>query len=195
MWKDRYGYALVLAVVLITSLCIGRCVGATIHSKFGATATVGEKYAAQFQALVDGLEAQGARIRFMGGTRRGRCATASKHPCGMALDVCQLSRGRVDSRCHLPDRHSVSEIARKHGLFSGGDWCSSDYGHFEAGGSTACHQRGSGKYAKVHFDTSRHRHSHASLGATSSPPSSRPQVPPSSVVVRASRSDAGASAY
>jgi hypothetical protein len=80
-------------------------------------------------------------IKFMGGIRRGRCSRSSKHPCGMALDVCQLGRGSVDPRCSLPGRSEMSAIARRHDLFSGGDWCSSDYGHVEAGGSTACGHR------------------------------------------------------
>jgi hypothetical protein len=65
-----------------------------------------------------------------------------------------LGRGRVDSRCHLPARRAVSDLAHKHNLFSGGDWCASDYGHFEAGGSTACGQRSGGRREK-------HRHRYA----------------------------------
>jgi hypothetical protein len=49
------------------------------------------------------------------------------------LDICQLSRGRVDSRCHLPGRQAVAAIANRHGLFEGGQWCHSDYGHAQVG--------------------------------------------------------------
>src|SRR5512146_2064153 len=67
---------------------------ATIRSKHtGATARVDSRYAAEFQSYIDDLEAHGAVIRFMGGFRRGHCANASLHPCGRALDVCQLARG------------------------------------------------------------------------------------------------------
>ncbi|MGB8555920.1 MAG: hypothetical protein WCD73_21600, partial [Pseudolabrys sp.] len=41
-----------------------------------------------------------------------------------ALDVCQLRRGVVDRRCNLPGRVTLG-----HGLFEGGRWCNSDYGH------------------------------------------------------------------
>src|SRR5580698_5521963 len=126
---------LVVATVLVAA---GAAQAGNVSSRAGATATVGASYAGEFQALIRDLEAAGASIKFMGGIRAGRCATSSKHPCGMALDVCQLSRGVVDSRCHLPGAKALSEIARRHGLFSGGDWCNSDYGHVEAGGSTAC---------------------------------------------------------
>jgi hypothetical protein len=71
-------------------------------SKTGARASVLRRYAAAFQGYVDELEANGAIIRFMGGIRPGRCASRSLHPCGMALDICQMARGRVDRRCRLP---------------------------------------------------------------------------------------------
>jgi hypothetical protein len=117
---------------------IGQTRAETVTSHYGARASVSPKYAARFQGLIRDLEAHGAAIRFMGGYRSGVCGQASKHPCGMALDICQLSRGVVDRACHLPGRREVSAIASRHRLFSGGDWCSSDYGHFEAGGSVAC---------------------------------------------------------
>ena len=107
--------------------------GVVRSSKTGATARVGVAHAAKFQAYIDDLEAGGASIRFMGGIRRGRCANSSMHPCGRALDICQLSRGRVDSRCHLPGRQAVAAIANRHGLFEGGQWCHSDYGHAQVG--------------------------------------------------------------
>src|SRR5207342_511082 len=100
--------------------------GTVVSKKTGATARVGVAYAATFQAYIDDLESQGAEIRFMGGIRPGHCGVASLHPCGRALDVCQLSRGRVDRRCHLPARDALARVASAHGLFEGGLWCHSD---------------------------------------------------------------------
>jgi hypothetical protein len=92
--------------------------------------TVGIAYAARFQAYIDDLENNhGVRVLFMGGIRPGRCSPASEHPCGKALDVCQLARGVVDRRCNLPNRVALGRIAAAHGLFEGGRWCNSDYGH------------------------------------------------------------------
>ena len=104
--------------------------GVIISSKTGARARVGVRYAERFQAYIDDLENnRGARVLFMGGTRPGHCSTSSQHPCGKALDVCQLRRGVVDPRCHLPGPGALAEIAASHGLFEGGRWCNSDYGH------------------------------------------------------------------
>jgi len=112
----------------------GNTAGVIISSKTGARARVGVAYAARFQAYIDDLENNhGARILFMGGIRPGRCSVASEHPCGKALDVCQLRRGAVDPRCNLPGRAALGQIAAAHGLFEGGRWCDSDYGHAQIG--------------------------------------------------------------
>jgi len=104
--------------------------GIVVSSKTGARARVGIAYAARFQAYINDLEKNyGARVLFMGGIRPGRCLPESQHPCGKALDVCQLGWGRVDQRCNLPDRVTLGRIAAAHGLFEGGRWCHSDYGH------------------------------------------------------------------
>ena len=104
--------------------------GIVVSAKTGARARVGVAYAARFQAYIDDLEKNyGARVLFMGGIRRGQCSIASEHPCGKALDVCQLRRGVVDPRCNLPGRVTLGRIAAGHGLFEGGRWCNSDYGH------------------------------------------------------------------
>ena len=104
--------------------------GIIISSKTGARTRVGVAYAARFQAYIDDLEKNyGARILFMGGLRPGRCSIFGEHPCGKALDVCQLRRGVVDPRCNLPARVALGRIAASHGLFEGGRWCDSDYGH------------------------------------------------------------------
>lgn len=107
-----------------------RAAGIVLSRKTGARARVGVAYAARFQAYIDDLETNhGARILFMGGIRPGRCSPSSEHPCGKALDVCQLSRGVVDRRCNLPARVTLGQVAAAHGLFEGGRWCNSDYGH------------------------------------------------------------------
>ena len=107
-----------------------RVAGMVMSRKTGARARVGVTYAARFQAYIDDLETNhGARVLFMGGIRPGRCAPSSEHPCGKALDVCQLRRGVVDGRCNLPGRVTLGQIAAAHGLFEGGRWCNSDYGH------------------------------------------------------------------
>jgi hypothetical protein len=104
--------------------------GVIMSRKTGARARVGVAYAARFQAYVDDLETNhGARVLFMGGIRPGRCSPSSEHPCGKALDVCQRRRGVVDPRCNLPGRVTLGRIAASHGLFEGGLWCNSDYGH------------------------------------------------------------------
>src|SRR5262245_33239922 len=117
----------------------GNAAGFVISSKTGARARVGSKYAARFQAYIDDLENNhGAHILFMGGIRPGSCSRASEHPCGKALDVCQLRRGVVDRRCKLPERAALGQIAAAHGLFEGGRWCNSDYGHAQVDVTPAC---------------------------------------------------------
>jgi hypothetical protein len=106
--------------------------GVVVSSKTGARARVGIAYAARFQAYINDLEKNyGARVLFMGGIRPGRCLPESQHPCGKALDVCQVGWGKVDPRCNLPDRVTLGRIAAAHGLFEGGRWCHSDYGHVQ----------------------------------------------------------------
>jgi hypothetical protein len=116
----------------------GNTAGVVISHKTGARARVGVAYAARFQAYIDDLENNhGARVLFMNGIRPGRCAPASEHPCGKALDVCQRRRGVVDPRCNLPGRVALGQIAGAHGLFEGGRWCNSDYSHAQVGVTAA----------------------------------------------------------
>lgn len=112
--------------------------GVVRSHKTGATAAVSPRYASIFQSYVDDLETRGAAVRFMGGYRKGSCGSGSQHPCGMALDICQFSRGVVDPRCNLPHRQEMASIAAAHGLFEGGLWCHSDYGHAQIGESARC---------------------------------------------------------
>jgi len=117
----------------------GNAAGFVISSRTGARARVGIRYAARFQAYIDDLENNhGARVLFMGGVRPGSCSPSSEHPCGKALDVCQLRRGVVDPRCKLPARAELGRIAASHGLFEGGRWCNSDYGHAQVDATRAC---------------------------------------------------------
>ena len=120
-----------------------KAIGVIISLKTGAKARVGISYAARFQAYIDDLENNhGARVLFMNGIRPGHCSPASEHPCGRALDVCQRARGVVDPRCNLPGRVALGQIAAAHGLFEGGRWCNSDYGHAQVGvTAAACSDR------------------------------------------------------
>lgn len=99
--------------------------------KTGATARVSPRFAPIAQAVVDAMEAAGATIKFMGGYRPGPCSPASLHPCGLAIDLCQLARGVVDRRCNMPSRSAENAIARANGAFSGGEWCNQDRGHIQ----------------------------------------------------------------
>jgi hypothetical protein len=121
----------------------GNSAGVVMSRKTNARARVGIAYAARFQTYIDDLESNyGARVLFMGGIRRGRCSVSSEHPCGKALDVCQLRRGVVDPRCKLPSRIMLGQIAAAHGIFEGGRWCNSDYGHAQVGvTASACGDR------------------------------------------------------
>lgn len=117
-------------------------IGIVISRKTGARARVAATYAARFQAYIDDLETNyGSRVLFMGGIRPGRCSRSSEHPCGKALDVCQHRRGVVDRRCNLPGRAALGKIAASHGLFEGGRWCNSDYGHVQVDVTAACGER------------------------------------------------------
>lgn len=105
--------------------------------KTGATAKVSCEHQAKFQGYIDEIDANGGSVRFMGGIRKGKCSNRHMHPCGRALDVCQLGRGIVDKRCNLPPRRALAVIAQRHGLFEGGRWCKHDYGHAQVGISAA----------------------------------------------------------
>lgn len=131
--------------------------GIVISHKTGATARVAVSFAAKAQAVVDDLEQNhGAVIRFMGGYRRGRCASWSLHPCGLAIDLCQTARGRVDPRCHMPSRSVEIQVARAHSAYSGGVWCNQDRGHIQSRETAA--SCGQTLYSAVAtFKSKRHR--------------------------------------
>lgn len=116
-----------------------------VSRKTGATACVGARHRARFQAYVDDVEAQGAAIHYMGGAREGHCSPASQHACegGAALDLCQDRRGHVSAAraCKLPRPPQLAAIAARHGLFEGGLWCNGDYGHAQVRPSRPCRSR------------------------------------------------------
>ena len=152
---------------------VERAIGSGVirSHKTGATAHVSSRAAPAMQAMLDDLEHNhGATIRFVGGIRAGRCSLGSQHPCGWAMDVCQLSRGVVDPRCNLPAPAEFHRIARAHGLYEGAVWCNTDYGHVQfkdsGGCNIAAHGRGgvklatlTGKMVNVQ-DNSARRHRH-----------------------------------
>ncbi len=111
-----------------------------VSKKTGAKAQVGSDNASAMQAYVDDLESAGGIVILMHGWRKERCAPPRhKHACGGALDVCQTARDVVMAKCHLPPRASMIALAARHGLTEGGQWCSGDRGHVEAGASAgAC---------------------------------------------------------
>lgn len=146
----RVFLAAILTLLPLIAAAVPAEAGNVVSRKTGASATVGARYVAQFQAYIDELEARGAVIRFMGGIRRGRCSARHMHPCGRALDVCQRRRDRVDPRCRLPSRRVIAVIARRHGLFEGGQWCHGDYGHAQAGVSApSCETRLAHRHHRV----------------------------------------------
>lgn len=102
---------------------------ATVRSSSGATAEVSPTYAHSFQCLVSALDREGYRIDFMGGYRRHGSVPGSLHPSGGALDINQLSRGRVTR----PLPRDATTLARSCGLLHGAVWRHQDQGHFQAG--------------------------------------------------------------
>lgn len=131
--------------------------GIVRSAKTGATAHVAARFAAKAQAVIDDLEQHyGATIKFMGGYRPGPCASWSLHPCGLAIDLCQLGRGVVDPRCHMPSRAIEIEVARRHGAWSGGEWCNQDRGHIQAEETAA--RCGHNLYAAVSEFKAKRRH-------------------------------------
>lgn len=147
------------AVVLCLALMPDVAKGETITSRAGARTEVAASAAPKFRALIRELEAHGAVIAFMGGYRGTRplfgCRQDNKHRCGLALDVCQLTRGVVAHGqvwhgrrwpdCHMPGPAVENAIAAKVGLFHGARWCDGDRGHFEDGWSAACGESWAGR--------------------------------------------------
>lgn len=99
----------------------------TVKSRSGATAQVAPHAAAKLQCVIDGIEAAGGTIQFMGGWRAKGTIEQSKHPRGEALDINQYARNVV--RPGLPKHTSL--IAAKCGVLHGAVWRNADAGHFE----------------------------------------------------------------
>lgn len=115
--------------------------GLVVSRKTGAKTHVSSEYAGRFQALVDALEADGATIYTLGGLRGGHCSDGQQHACGKAMDVCQVSYGRVLAKCRLPSGTRLAQIARSVNLQSASEWCNPDTGHFQVT-PTGCHVDG-----------------------------------------------------
>jgi len=118
-------------ILLLSTTCV---FGAEVKSKSGAKTQVASSAAAKFQEFIDWLDEHGYPIKFMGGIRRGRCGLASLHPCGKAIDINQVARGRV-IRAYPP---GTAAKAASLGIVSGGSWCHSDLGHWQIGGWSGC---------------------------------------------------------
>jgi len=119
-------------IVLLLSTTLASA--AEVRSKSGARTSVSSTYASKFQALISWLDSQGYPIKFLGGVRRGSCSQRSLHPCGKAIDINQVARGRVIKK--FPP--GTDAYARSLGLVSGSGWCNQDTGHFQVGGWSGC---------------------------------------------------------
>ena len=121
---------------------------ATVRSANGGVAHVAALAVAKFQALIDRLEAEGAKVFYMGGWRPGRCSLGRQHPCGWALDVCQDYRGHVSGAkdCNLPKPAEFHQIVRSLGLYDGSVWCNGDYGHVQLKDSGGCNVAAHGSW-------------------------------------------------
>jgi hypothetical protein len=126
----------------------GRVAG-IVRSATGATAHVASRATGAFQCLVDRLDRQGYRIRFMGGWRAHGSVRASLHPAGLALDINQYRRNVTKPR--MP--HNEIALANACGLISGAQWANGDSGHFQLGG-WAGHRRHYARHRTGHH----HRH-------------------------------------
>jgi len=101
-----------------------------IHSRSGASATVAASAAGPLQCVVNGLEAVGYPVVFIGGYRKLGSVRGSLHPAGLALDVNQIARNRTIPR--MPSNEIA--IANSCGAISGAQWANGDSGHFQIGG-------------------------------------------------------------
>ena len=107
----------------------------TVRSKSGATAQVNSLYQANFQGLIDDLEATGYEIRDMGGYNKRNVAGTSNpsfHSYGAAIDI-NANENPLGPTLITDMPSNVSEIASKNCLGWGGNWRSKkDAMHFSA---------------------------------------------------------------
>jgi hypothetical protein len=109
-----------------------------VKARSGAVAYVAPHAAAPLQCVVDGIEAAGGHIKFMGGWRaHGSCRGCNKHPRGEAIDINQYARNVV--RPGLPV--NSTQIAQSCGVLHGAVWRNADKGHFEVGSSYAARRK------------------------------------------------------
>ena len=108
-----------------------RAAGIVMSRKTGARARVGVAYAARFQAYIDDLETQSRRARAVHGRRSARPLLTFQRASMWKGSGCVPTAVEAWStrRCNLPGRVTLGQIAAAHGLFEGGRWCNSDYGH------------------------------------------------------------------
>jgi hypothetical protein len=105
-----------------------------VRSRSGAVAYVAPHAHGPLQCVVNGIEAAGGHIKFMGGWRaHGSCSGCNKHPRGEAIDINQYARNVV--RPALPANATV--IAQRCGVLHGAVWRHADAGHFEVGSTYA----------------------------------------------------------
>ncbi|MFB2553335.1 phage tail length tape measure family protein [Ensifer soli] len=107
---------------------------ATVKTAEGLTAQVNAKYAANFQGVIDDLEATGYRIKSLGGYNYRNIAGTnrlSNHAYGNAIDI-NPAENPMGSRLVTDMPSTASMIARQNGTSWGGDWRSKkDAMHFE----------------------------------------------------------------
>jgi hypothetical protein len=95
--EDRRKGRIIIAVIIAVAVLFAAlpAFSATIKSKSGASANVASSAQGKFQALVTWLDAHNYPIKFMGGIRPGKCWSGGMHPCGKAIDINQVARGRI----------------------------------------------------------------------------------------------------
>jgi hypothetical protein len=134
--EDRRKGRIIIAVIIAVAVLFAAlpAFSATIKSKSGASANVAASAQGKFQALVTWLDQHNYPIKFMGGIRPGKCWSGGMHPCGKAIDINQVARGRIVAR--FPS--GTDQFARSIGLVPGSGWCNQDQGHFQVGGHDGC---------------------------------------------------------
>jgi len=101
--------------------------------------------------FVQALEATGHSIAHIHGWRAHGSVPGSLHPIGMAIDICQSRRNRVD--CGYDPRRFTA-LAHRFGLMSGCEFRRPDCGHFQIAGVHRDHGARH-RYARAHHH---HRH-------------------------------------
>lgn len=114
------------AIVLSLCLLPNTINAATVKSRSGVSVRVHPSAAGPFQCVINHLESNGVRIKFMRGYGRGS-VQGSRHPAGKGLDINQTARNVT--RPHVPV-HLANAAADKCGVVSGARWRWRDNGHW-----------------------------------------------------------------